>query len=523
MKMLGFKKNKIPYEFEIKKSPSIRVLPGLKDLTSVRYPLIMPFASAHVLWSEDFKEYVYEVEEPILNKKEKEILEMLRQNLTEKLSINVALEAKNPIDQLQKQLKSVILELRLDKNIDEKGFKKFAYYVYRDFFGLNRIEPLLHDVYVEDIECNGVNEPLYVVHRVYGNLRTNLIYKDSEELGDFIEKLAQKAGHYVSFANPLLDGALPDGSRVNATYSSDVTTSGPTFTIRKFNKDPLTPIDLINNGSGSAEIFAYLWMVVEHRLNIMIIGETAAGKTTLLNTIANFIPTSARVCSIEDTREINIAHSNWLPSVARAGFGSMGLGEITLFDLLKESFRQNPDYVIVGEARGKEAYVMFQGMASGHPTMATFHAENVEALVKRLENPPINLPGDFVQVMDLVVKADHFKSSSDAYRKITMLAEIEKNSKKDVDYNMYFDAEKKQPYSEKSYVLKRIAKKSGMKEKDIRKELDKRKRLLQGLVDSGMRGYMRFSGIVSDFYKNPEKVLSDWGVKDGKTSKSKKA
>ncbi|MCX6711501.1 MAG: type II/IV secretion system ATPase subunit, partial [Candidatus Woesearchaeota archaeon] len=195
------------------------------------------------------------------------------------------------------------------------------YYIYRDFVGLNEIEPLLRDYFIEDIECNGVNTPIYIVHRKYKNLKTNIIYNDIKVLTDFVEKLAQKSGQYISYANPLLDAALPDGSRVNATYTQDISSRGPTFTIRKFTKEPWSPIKLMEFRTVSPELLAYIWLLIEHECNIMVIGGTGSGKTTLLNTLAFFIPPSSRVVSIEDTRELNILHENWLPSVTRSGIG----------------------------------------------------------------------------------------------------------------------------------------------------------------------------------------------------------
>jgi len=194
---------------------------------------------------------------------------------------------------------------------------------------------------------------------------------------------------------------LPDGSRVNATYTKDITSKGPTFTIRKFTKKPWTPIQLVGFNTLSPEMLAYLWILVQYKMNLLITGGTASGKTTLLNAVAFFIPPEARVVSIEDTRELNLPRENWLPSVSRTSTGANEKNDITLFTLLKSSFRQNPDYVIVGEVRGKEASVLFQGMASGHSSISTMHADSVDTLIKRLETPPIELSPTLVNVLDL--------------------------------------------------------------------------------------------------------------------------
>ncbi|MBW3017154.1 Flp pilus assembly complex ATPase component TadA, partial [Candidatus Woesearchaeota archaeon] len=367
-------------EFNIDLRPKLIELPEMKDMKNlnIKYPLIAPYAYAHIFWDDESNELVYFVEEPELTDKDKELLTTIKKGIEEMLTVSFTkLSPSKLIKYIEENVKALLEELAVP--VPKETYLKLMYYVYRDFIGLNEIEPLLRDYYIEDIECNGMGYPIYIVHRKYENIRTNIIYQDMEALADFVEKLAQKTGRYVSYANPLLDGALPDGSRVNATYTKDITTRGPTFTIRKFTKEPWTAIHLIGYGTASPEMMAYLWIAIQHRFNVMVIGETASGKTTFLNTIVHFIPPKSRIVSIEDTRELNLAHSNWLPSVSRAGFGMPTLaggeryGEVSLFDLLKETFRQNPDYVIVGEARGAEASVLFQGMASGHPSFSTFH------------------------------------------------------------------------------------------------------------------------------------------------------
>jgi len=186
----------------------------------------------------------------------------------------------------------------------------------------------LRDYFVEDIECNGAITPVYIVHRIYRNIKTNLVFNDLVRLESFVEKLAQRCGKYISYAKPILDGSLPDGSRVNATYTKDITSKGPTFTIRKFTKEPWTPPQLVAFKTLSPEILAYMWLLVQYKMNFLITGGTSSGKTTLLNAIAFFIPPEARVVSIEDTRELNLPRDNWLPSVSRAATGTSKMGEV---------------------------------------------------------------------------------------------------------------------------------------------------------------------------------------------------
>ena len=413
----------LPFPF-ISLNPPIPELKPIEDKKkiNVRYPLILPFASAHIYWNPNLGEVVYDVEEPILNEYEKNLLEITKKGLQEIINIGY-LEEKTQeeiLEYIDKLIKIIDKELSL--NIPSTSYPKIFYYVYRDFIGFNEIEPLLRDYFIEDIECNGIKDPVYVVHRIYKNLRTNIVYNDMNYLASFVEKLAQRCGKYISYANPLLDGTLPDGSRVNATYTTEITSKGPTFTIRKFTKIPWTPTQLIGFKTISPEMMAYFWIAVQYKMNILITGGTGSGKTTLLNALAFFIPPEARVISIEDTRELNLPRENWLPSVARTGVG--GIGEIDLFTLLKESFRQRPDYVIVGEVRGKEAYVLFQGMASGHPSISTIHADSVEAVIRRLQTPPINLSPTLLNMLDIVAIMQHALVKGTETRKLGKVVEI---------------------------------------------------------------------------------------------------
>lgn len=510
--------------FQIDTRPKRIVLPDLKDRTkiNIRYPLIPPYAYAHIFYNEQSEELVYHVDEPILSDTEKEILKLLMMGLEEMINISYSHASKTGtlIQYLEKNVQSILIEL--GTKVSEESYLKMMYYIYRDSIGLNKIDPLMHDYFIEDIECNGKVYPLYVVHRKFENLKTNVIYSDNSELMDFVEKLAQKSNKYISYAKPLLDGTLPDGSRVNATYTEDITTRGPTFTIRKFTQDPWTPTQLINFNTASPEILAYLWLAIEHKLNIMVIGETASGKTTFLNGILQFIPPEARVCSIEDTRELNLAHENWLPAVTRVGIGMPNqdgteFGEVTLFDLLRETFRQNPDYVIVGEIRGKEAYVLFQGMASGHPSFGTFHAGSVETLVQRLQTAPISLPSSLVDSLNIVCIASHIKGRENNIRRIKQVCEIKKvGASGQVEYSKMFDWNQKtdsMTQNTYSYILEKISNNSNLTLPMLTEELKIRAKLLKALEQKKIFDFKHLNAIINRYYQNPKGVLSEFGVR----------
>jgi flagellar protein FlaI len=504
----------------INTSPTIPALPKIEDKKKidVRYTLISPYASAHIFWDNKINELVYEIEEPILNEYEKEVLEKLENALLELINVNVAVEKTSEaiIEYIDKTARLLIEELNIKLN--EESFSKIFYFIFRDFIGFNEIDPLLRDYYIEDIECNGVDTPLYIIHRAYRNLRTNYSPKDIDKLASFVEKLAQRAGRYISYAQPLLDGTLPDGSRVNATYTKDVSSRGPTFTIRKFTKIPWTPTQLIKMKTLSPEMLAYFWILIQYKSSILISGGTAAGKTTLLNGIAFFIPPEARVVSIEDTREINLPRENWLPSVARTSVGVGKVGEIDLFALLKSSFRQNPDYLIVGEVRGKEASVLFQGMASGHASISTMHADSVDTLIRRLQTPPIELSPTLVNSLDCVAIATHALVGKDETRKLREIVEIMNISK---DGNALINTPFKWDpakdtffYKKQSRVFERIALKTGIPYEKLQKEMEVRAKLLFEISRRGINGFEEVQKIINDYYKNPVEVLTKFGIQE---------
>ena len=497
-------------------NPGIPALPRAEDKTkiNVRYALIAPFAFAHIYWNKKISELIYELEEPLLSMQEKQILDELERNMREVININVLVE-RTPeamIDYLNKTTRLLFSELNI--NVSGESYKKIFYYLYRDFIGLNEIEALTKDYFIEDIECNGINTPVYIIHRIYRNLKTNLAFNDVDYLASFVEKLAQRSSRYISYASPLLDGTLPDGSRVNATYTTDVTSKGPTFTIRKFTKVPWTPPQLIALNTLSPEMLAYFWLLLQYKSNILITGATASGKTTLLNAIAFFIPPEARVVSIEDTREINLPRENWLPSVARTAIGTGQLGEVDLFALLKNSFRQNPDYVIVGEVRGKEAFVLFQGMASGHASISTMHADSVDTVIKRLETPPIELSPTLVNILDAVAIMTHAIVNKNQTRRLREIVEIVKVNSDGVALTntpfKWSPIDDKFYFKKQSTIFDKITQRYGLTAEELGKEFDSRTKLLYELFKRKIFDFQKVQEIINEYYKNPEEVMKKY-------------
>ena len=487
-----------------------------KTKVNIRYCLISPFAFAHIYWDPKLYELIYKIEEPILDETEKENKKEIISAMRNMINFDSVVQKNNEalFEYIDERLRIIAIELGI--NISYESYKKIYYYLCRDFIGFNETEPLIRDYFVEDIECNGASSPIYLVHRIYRNLKTNLIFNDMKLLENFVEKLSQRCGKYISYSNPILDGSLPDGSRVNATYTKDITSKGPTFTIRKFTKDPWTPIQLLVFNTLSPEMLAYLWLLIQHKMNILISGGTASGKTTLLNAIAFFIPEEARVVSIEDTRELNLPRENWLPSVARASTGIEKIGEIDLFTLLRSSFRQNPDYVIVGEVRGKEAYVLFQGMASGHSSLSTLHADSVDTVIKRLKTPPIELSPTLLNILDCVCIMTHAIVKKQETRKLKEIVEIinvtpDGTAMTNTPF-VWNPSDNKFYFKKDSKIFQKISKRTGLKIEEIDLEFRKRVQLIYKLHQNKILSFNKVQEIINEYSKKPKEVLKKFGI-----------
>jgi flagellar protein FlaI len=503
---------------EVNFSPTFPPLKKIKDKTKidVRYAVIFPFVFIHIYWDPKTYEVLYEIEEPILDATEMAYRDQIVSALRDMIDFDAVVEKDNQklLEYIDKRFKIIAVELGL--NLSYETYKKIYYYLIRDFMGFNEIEPLLRDYFVEDVECNGVGGSIYVVHRIFRNLRTNLTFRDMDKLEGFVEKLAQRSGKHISYASPILDGTLPDGSRVNATYTKDITSKGPTFTIRKFTKTPWTPPQLLKFNTLSPEMLAYLWILVQYKMNILVTGGTSSGKTTLLNAIAFFIPPEARVVSIEDTRELNLPRENWLPSVVRSATGIGKVGEIDLFTLLRSSFRQNPDYVIVGEVRGREAYVLFQGMASGHSSISTIHSDSVDTLIKRLETPPIELSPTLLNVLDCVCIMTHATAKKQQTRKLKEIVEIININPEGVAMTntpfVWNPTEDQFYFKKNSKIFEKITTRFGIRKEELDLEFRRRVQLIYNLYQNRVFGFEQFQDVITQYYKKPQEVLRKYGV-----------
>jgi len=373
--------------------------------------------------------FTYIVVEPAISQKEKTILMETYTHLRDIIIYDNTEKGRD--DRIDPVAVAKIIR-QFDPDITEDRIAILNYYIKRDLSGYGPLEVLMRDPALEDLSCNGHDLPVFVFHREYGSLPSSVTFTEGE-LNQFVLKLAQKANKQLSLSHPMVDATLPTGARVQITYSEVVSTKGSSFTIRKFRADPMTPLDLIRFGTYDEQTLAFLWLAIEHRKSILVVGGTASGKTSTMNAVSLFIPQNAKVVSLEDTREIQLPHKNWLPTQTRELNVEGIKGDIDLFSLLKACMRQRPEYIIVGEVRGREAQTLFQAMNSGHATLSTIHAGSVNEAINRLTHDPINVPPVMFQALDLVVVQSIYTLGKTRIRRCLSIHEIE--VKKDGEIN----------------------------------------------------------------------------------------
>ncbi len=287
--------------------------------------------------------------------------------------------------------------------LSQQEYKAIEYMIIRDKIEMGTLKPFLSDQYIEDITCDGVG-PIFIEHKIFKGLKSVVGFQDSKELDAFVIKLAERIKRPLTYRSPIVDATLPDGSRINIVYGTEISKHGSNFTIRKVNEVPLSILQVIESGACNYMMAAYLWICLEYGMSMFVSGETASGKTTTLNALTTFLPPENKIVTIEDTPELTVPHRNWTREVAKAKGKGEGEGsEITMFDLLKAALRQRPNQILVGEIRGVEGSVAFSAMQTGHPVMSTFHAASVEKLIQRLCGDPISIPKTYVDNLNLVI------------------------------------------------------------------------------------------------------------------------
>jgi flagellar protein FlaI len=481
------------------------------------YPLNEPWAYAVIVENLRTGDIIYNVEEISMNEDERKVYNDIIDYITWELEPPKKVE--DPRVYLMRYARKAIrlFQMRLGRT-PGLSWSKIQYYVERDLLGYGILDPLFRDPYIEDISCNGVGKPIYVWHRKYESLPTNIMFEKEEDLDEYVLKLAHMAGKHISVAYPVLDAILPGGHRVAATFQKEVSTKGSTFTIRKFREDPITIVDMMEFGTISPEMAAYFWLLMDYKMTTLILGVTGSGKTSTLNALANLLRPTYKIVTIEDTPELRLPQDNWVQLVSRPSYlGGGGIGEISLFHLVKVSLRYRPDVIIVGEVRGEEAYVLFQSIATGHSGMTTLHAESIDAAVKRLTSPPMNIPTSYIPLINVamvikrVVKIDE-SGRPRPVRRITNIWEIE-------DYEKYRDIAKWDPIRDRfeinlsnSLVIRTVSDMTGRSPTDLIEEVARRKAVLEWLLANRIRSYRDVARYIQRYYTDSKSLLKHIGV-----------
>jgi len=468
-------------------------------------PIKENYSYAIVSYDPVIRQAKYEVIEQLLEPEELEHLKKIKAYLEE--TISTTMSDFGSLDEAGEFLRCNMEEANnlYKLNLSEKSKDKIMYFLIRDQIHFGRMDVMMRDPFIEDISCNGPGIPLYIWHRTFESIPSNVEFSSHEELDSYIIRLAYKAKRMISVANPLLDASLPDGSRIQLTYSKYVTKKGSTYTIRKFKADPLTIVDLIINQTISAEIAALLWFIIENKSSVFVCGGVASGKTTMLNCLSSFIAPDSKIVTIEDTPEVQLYHKNWIRAVTRPSTGSSE--EISLFDLLKASMRQRPDYILVGEIRGEEAYTLFQAMSTGHLGLATLHAEDATSALRRLEGEPMRIPRVMISGLNIVMVMARREIDDQPIRKVIECAEVKGlGSKGEIKVDMLFQwdpIEDDWPLLSESYYLQKAAKMRGITVKEAKHDIKMRADILSYMAENNRRSFAEVTQVIRDYIKVP--------------------
>ncbi|MEM3070330.1 MAG: type II/IV secretion system ATPase subunit [Candidatus Bathyarchaeia archaeon] len=465
----------------------------------------------------------YFVEEVRLSDREREILRGLSEIVVKE--VEPPEDYMEPEVHLEREAGRLARKYGYARRIPKGSWPKILYYLKRDLLGFGPIHVVMRDRMIEDLSVNGVNVPAYVWHRSYESLPTNIIFTDEEVLDNLIVKLTHFSGKHISTAFPILDAMLPNRDRLAATFRREVSPKGGSFTIRRFREEPFSIVELIELGTLDERMAAYFWMLIENRMTIAVIGGTGAGKTSTLNALASLVKPSMKIVTVEEIPELNFPHENWVQLVSREsyGLGAMKTGEVSLFDLVKASLRYRPDYIVVGEIRGQEAFVLFQALATGHGGLTTLHAESVEYAVKRLTSPPMNVAEVYIPLLNAVALVERVQLPSGGPkarfgRRIRSVTEV-------ADYDRFIPIATWDPVADRfktefkdSIILDRISWRRGLSKEALLEEIEKRALFLHELRAREITNNIEVARLITRYYiettsEEVERVLAEEAFK----------
>ncbi|ELZ47914.1 type II secretion system protein E [Halorubrum coriense DSM 10284] len=470
-----------------------------------RYWVNSPYAYVVITYDDAESEHRYYAVEPELDAFERELLDRVVDDIRDPLLYREG-TGKTDEETLRAELETLLEGYGVEAGMDT--FHALAYYLYRDFRGYGKVDPLLNDRHIEDVSCDGYDLPIFVYHDEYTDIETNVSFAQ-EALDSYVIRLAQQSGRHVSVGDPIVETTLPDGSRAELALGEEVTPRGSAFTIRQYAEDPFTPVDLVEYGTFSVEQMAYFWLCIEHNKSLIFAGGTASGKTTSMNAVSMFVPPRAKVLTIEDTRELSLYHDNWLSAVTRER--RYEGTDIDMYDLLRSALRHRPEYIVVGEVRGEEAITLFQAMNTGHTTFSTMHADSIETVINRLENEPINVPRAMVQSLDMLSVQTLTRADDERVRRAKTIGEIGGIDQRtgELDYSSAFEW---RPDSDTfrrndSSLLEEIADERGWSRSELLQEVRRRERFLELLSALGIDDYRTFTALVNEYYADPDRVM----------------
>ncbi len=498
-----------------------------RDLRDQKYPnVVYPTKGSvfiHIFRTKDMEGKEYHAIEPLLSEAQKMKRDQILEIIYEKAPFHDPVKTDNEVKQA---IKNLLNEITIsdehasptDKikhgKIHVTHAEKMAieYDITKNIIGGGPLEPFMRDPYLEDIHII-TGENVHLIHKVFEMIKTN-IHIDQAWASTFSQEFSEKIGSPVSEGQPIADGTLPDGSRVNIIHSKDVSLKGPTMTIRKFSETPISVTQLINWGTFDIGVGAYLWLCLQYGRSLFVCGETASGKTTTANAIIPFIPPEKKIFSVENTPEVQVPHAVWQQLLTKSTGPKEG--HIELEDLLRAGLRSRPDYIIPGETRGIEGRVVFQAMQTGHPVITTFHAGSVTKVIQRFTGHPINIPKPFMDNLDIVLIQMAVERKGKRIRRVLSVDEIE-GYNKEVDGIMSRKAFEWNPVDDthvfkanrNSYILEsRIAKMAGLTDPMmIYEEYDKRKHILERMIQEKIFDYYEVVQFIWTYYREGEKGL----------------
>ena len=475
-----------------------------------RYPVNSPYAYA-VIAQSPLQARRYFLDEVSLTRTEAAIYSYLLDALEAELT--VPREQVNPRQYFADQARKILLKYSI--RVPAASWSKIIYFAERDLVGFGVLDGMMRDPNIEDVSIDSLGKPLFIYHKSYDSLETNIIITDEEQLDNIVTRLSHMAGKHVSTAYPIVQGTLPGRHRLVATFRREVSPQGSSATIRKFREDPMTIVDMLNVNLLDHHMAAYAWYMMQNRATAIVVGATGAGKTTLLNAILTLTRLTTKLVTIEEVQEMNIPHLNWTSLVSRESYATTEekSGEVGLFDLVKAAMRMRPDILVVGEVRGEEAYVLFQAISTGHGGLCTLHADDAASALQRLVSEPMNVPRAFIPFLDLtfVVRRISVPAPGGGFKAVRRIVSIDEIVT-DQELNKIFRWDPRTDTFKASYdkspKLEKISKDTGRPMEDVLKEIDRRALILRWVQQKGIRNFKELSPILELYISRPQEVFN---------------